>query len=87
MPNIMTWQHPLGQNKKNYSKTCLMRSLKKTKKIFMSSGRLMKVESIAECSPWLRPALSDNRSWKPILAFFLSGRLRQILLYCAPSED
>ena len=46
----------------------------------------MKVKSIAECSPWsilqyFWPALSDNRSWKPILVFFLSGRLRQVLLY------
>ena len=39
----------------------------------------MKVESIAECSPWsilqyFWPAFSDNWS-------FLSGRLRQVLLY------
>ena len=27
------------------------------------------------------PALSDNRSWKPILVFFWSDRLRQVLLY------
>ena len=27
------------------------------------------------------PALSDNLSWKPIFVFFLSGRLRQVLLY------
>ena len=27
------------------------------------------------------PALSDNRSWKPILVFFLSGPFRQVLLY------
>ena len=46
----------------------------------------MKVESIAECSPLsilqcFLPALSNNRSWKPIFVFFLSGRLRQVLLY------
>ena len=40
----------------------------------------MKAERIAECSPWnilqyFWPELSDNRS------SFLSGRLRQILLY------
>ena len=45
----------------------------------------MKVRSIAECSSWsilqyFWPALSDNQSWKPILAFFLSGHLRQVLL-------
>ena len=37
----------------------------------MTNGSVMKVESIAECSPWsilqyFRPALSDNWSWKPI---------------------
>ena len=46
----------------------------------------MKVESIAECSPWsilqyLRPVLSDNRSWKPIFGLFESGRFTQVLLY------
>ena len=46
----------------------------------------MKVESIAECSKgsilqYFWPVLSDNRSWKTILVFFLSGRLRQVLLY------
>ena len=38
----------------------------------------MKVESIAECSPWsilqyFWPALSDNWSWKPICGLFESG--------------
>ena len=54
-------------------------------KVLMGNGSLMKVESIAECSPWsilqyFWPALSNNRNWKPILVFFLSGRLRQVLL-------
>ena len=54
--------------------------------VLMENGSLMKVEGIAECSPWsilqyLWPALSDNRYWKPILVFFLSGHLRQVLLY------
>ena len=36
-------------------------------KMLMTNGSLMKVESIAECSPWsilqyFRPALSDNPS-------------------------
>ena len=52
----------------------------------MTNGSLMKVENIAECSPWsilqyVWPALSDNLSWKPILVFFLSAHLRQVLLY------
>ena len=43
----------------------------------------MKVESIAECSTgsilqYFLPALRENRSWKPILVFFLSGRLKQV---------
>ena len=51
----------------------------------MTNGSLMKVERIAECSPWgilqyFWSALSDNLSWKPILVFFLSGPLRQVLL-------
>ena len=56
----------------------------KTKNL-MTNGSLMKVESIAECSPWsilqyFWPALSDNRSWKPIFVFFLGGRLSRF--YC-----
>ena len=50
-------------------------------KVLMANGSLMTVESIAECSPWsilqyFWPALSNNRSWKPILVFFLSGRIK-----------
>ena len=52
----------------------------------MTKESWMKVESIAECSSWsilqyFWPELIDNRSWKPVLVFFLSGRLRQVLLY------
>ena len=49
-----------------YSKTCLKRPLKNRQtKILMTNGSLMKVESIAECSPWsilqyFWPALSDD---------------------------
>ena len=55
-------------------------------KVLMTNGSLMKVERIVECSPWsilqyFWPALSDNRSLKPILVFFFCGRLRQVLLY------
>ena len=51
----------------------------------MEKGSLMKVESIAECTPWnilqyFRPALSDNWYWKTIFVLFLSGRLKQVLL-------
>ena len=52
----------------------------------MTTGSLMKVESIAECSTWsilqyFWPALSDNWSWKPVLGLFESGRFTQVLLY------
>ena len=45
----------------------------------------MKIESIVDV-PWsimqyLRPALRYNLSWNQSLVFFLSGRLRQVLLY------
>ena len=54
-------------------------------KILMTNGSIMKVESIAECSPWsilhhFWPALSDNWSWKRIFGLFESGRFRQVLL-------
>ena len=50
-------------------------------KILMTNGSLIKVKSIAECSPWsilqyFWPALSDTRSWKPILVF-----LRVVVLH------
>ena len=51
----------------------------------MTNFSLMKVESIAEYSPWsilqyFRPALSIISLEKQFLVFFLSGRLRQDLL-------
>ena len=54
--------------------------------VLKTNGSLMKVESIAECSPWsilqyFWPALSNNRSWKPFFGLLFSGRLRQGLLY------
>ena len=58
----------------------------------MANGSLMKVKSIAKCSHWsilqyFWPALIDSRSWKQILVFFLSGRLRQVLLYLFQSTQ
>ena len=78
---------PLFQNER-YSKTCLKQPLKNRQNKDLNGkchGSLMKVKSIAECSHWsilkyFWPALSDNRSLKTILVFFLSGRLRQVLL-------
>ena len=54
--------------------------------IWMANGSLLKVERIADYSLWsilqyFWPASRNNRSWKPFLVFFLSGRLRQVLLY------
>ena len=51
----------------------------------MTNGSLMKVESIAECSPcnfmqYVWPALSDNQFWEPIFGIFETGRFRQVLL-------
>ena len=55
-------------------------------KILMTNGSLMKVESIAECSPWsilqyFWPALRDNWTWKSICGLFESGHFTQVLLY------
>ena len=75
-----------------YSKTCIKRPLKIDKtKLFMTNGSLMKVKSIAECSPWsilqyFWPALSDNKSWKPIFGLFQSGSFTQVLLQYVSSE-
>ena len=61
-----------------YRKTCFKRPLKIDKtNILMTNGSLvmlMKVERIAECSPWsclqyFWPALSDNWIWKQIFVF------------------
>ena len=54
-------------------------------KILMTNGSKMKVESIAECSPWsilqyFLPALSDNWFWKSIFGLFESGRFRQVCM-------
>ena len=53
-------------------------------RILKTDGSLMQVKSITECSlsilQYFWPALSDNRSWNPILLVFLSGHLRQVLL-------
>ena len=50
-------------------------------KILMTNGSLMKVESIAECSPWsilqyFWPASSDNRSWIPISGLLFEWPLK-----------
>ena len=52
----------------------------------MTTGSLMKVKSIAECSKgsilhYFWPAFSDNQSWKPFFGLFESGHFTQVLLY------
>ena len=51
-------------------------------KFLIENVSSMKVESIAEYSPWsilqyFWPALSDNQSWKPIFGVLFSACLRQ----------
>ena len=72
-----------------YSKTCLKRPLiKKTKKlVFKTDYHLMQVKCIAECSKgsilqYFWPSLSYQfLPLRPLISLFLSGRLRQVLLY------
>ena len=60
---------------KYYSKTFVKRPLKNRQNKDLNdkiNGSLMKVKSIAECSPWsilqyFWPALRDNWPWKSIL--------------------
>ena len=47
----------------------------------MNNGSFMKVESIAECSPWsilqyFWAALSDNKYWKPMFAICFEWPLK-----------
>ena len=72
-----------------YSKTCVKRPLKncENKDLKIKTGSLMKVESIAECSPWsilqyFWTALSDNWSWKPFFGLFESSRFTQAYCIC-----
>ena len=66
LETAVVWRVPYGGiSKIIYSKTCVKRPLKK--KVFMTNGSLMKVDSVAECSSWkrsilqyFRPALSKH---------------------------
>ena len=56
------------------------------KMVFNTDYHLMQVKSIAECSnasilQYFWPSLSFHLSLRPLLCLFLSGRLRQVLLY------
>ena len=71
-----------------YSKTCLKRPLKNRKKNpkglkdkwLLNEGQKYCRMLFCSILQYFWPALSDNQSWKPILVFFLSGRLRQVWL-------
>ena len=81
------------QNKYSYSKTCLKRPLKNRKtKVLTENGSLMKVQSIAECSIGALCNMFDLHLAiisieNQFLVFFLSGRLRQVVLYYTESEQ
>ena len=54
----------------------------KTKILILTNGSLMKVKSIAESIlQYFWPALSDNRSWKPIFGLFERDHFTQVLLF------
>ena len=75
----------------NDSKTCLKRPLqKKTKLGFKTDYRLMQVKSIAECS---KRAFCNTSTFiklriviKTFVLSFLSGSLRQVLLYISLTD-
>ena len=53
------------------------------RKVLMANGSLMKVKSIAECSPWsilqyFWPTLSNNRYLKPIFGLLFEWPLQTI---------
>ena len=61
-------------------------SKRKPKTIFKNDDRLRHVKSIAECSNWsilqyFGPSLSFYLSLRSLFCLYLSGRLRQVLLY------
>ena len=70
-----------------YSKTCLRRQNEDRKLIFKTNYRLMQVKSIAKCSKslehlrYFRPSFSYHLSFRRLFCLFLSGHLRQDLLY------
>ena len=51
--NLLSAAVRIGALRVNFSKTCVNWPLKsRQKKVLMTTGSLMKVERIAECSPW-----------------------------------
>ena len=77
----------LGYLKCNTVKPVLSdHSRRRPKLVFKTDLRLMQVKSIAECSngsilQYFRPSLSYLLSLRSLFCLFLSGHLRQVLLY------
>ena len=78
---------------RGYSKTSVKRPLTIDKaNILMTDGSLMKVESIAECSPLehsaiLLTCIKRQLVLKTNLCFFESGRFTQVLLYILVQQN
>ena len=77
----------------SYSKTCVKRPLKNRQtQILIIIGSLMKVKSIAECSPLEHSAILltcitiIGLKLTTIFGIFESGRFTQVLLYFANYE-
>ena len=67
-------------------------SKRRQKLVLKTDYPLMQVESIAECSKgsilqYFRPSLSYYLSLRSLFCLFLSGRLRQVLLYSKSSNS
>ena len=61
-------------------------SKRRPKLVFKTNYRLMQVKSIAECSPcnilqYVLPSFSYHLSLRSMFCLFLSGHVRQVLLY------
>ena len=70
---------------RQYSKTFLNNHSQREQKLVYKTN-LMQVKSIAECSKrsnmqYFRPSLSYHLSLRSLFCLFLSGHLRQVLLY------
>ena len=74
----------MGRKESNQTKQT--NSQKGQKLFFKTNYGLMQVKSVAECSrgsilQHFRPSLSYHLSLRSLFCLFLSGRLRQVLLY------
>ena len=83
----ISWSYSLTTNLKELCTKCTVKPVLSSHskvdkaKVLMAKGRLMKVESIVECSPlnilqYFWPALRDNRSWKPIFGLLFERLLK-----------